>query len=568
MTPESFAKHFHLLADAPNSIQILKKMILQLAVQGKLVLQNPLDEPASKLLQRIKAEKKKLIASGEIKKSKPLPDVTEQKIPFNIPESWKWVKIEDVSGIEIGKRMKGGARQDGIISLGGEHLKPDGRIDYSVPRFITEEFFQRLSFGRVELNDTLMVKDGATTGKTALVESLPPNNKAAVNEHVFIIRAYFPLEKQLLFHFIRLLADFYIKTQVKGIIGGVRRGVVSNMLFPLPPLDEQRRIVESIDQLMALCDELDARHQKRTQKRITLNTSCLNDLTSADEDSVQNARKRISDNFDLLYECPENVSELRPAILQLAVRGKLVRQNPEDDPASVLLKKIEAEKEKLIKEGKIRKQRPQPAISSKDVPYELPKGWAWVRLGQLIHVSSGSALTSWKMENGDIPVFGGNGITGYHNCFNVHRPTIVIGRVGFYCGSIHLTPQKAWVTDNAFITVFPEKWLFLPFLVWLLRATDLRQNDSATAQPVISGRKIYPLLVQLPPIAEQKRIVAKVDQLMALCDELAAKLKQSQSAAEKLMGSVVNEFTTASPWNSKVEEKNGKRNNFNTTNRA
>jgi restriction endonuclease S subunit len=236
------------------------------------------------------------------------------------------------------------------------------------------------------------------------------------------------------------------------------------------------------------------------------------------------------------------VKKLRQAILQLAVQGKLAPQDPNDESASELLKRIKAEKENLIAEGKIRKQKPLSPITENEIPYELPQCWEWVRLGNIVQVSSGDGLTSKNMDtNGTIPVYGGNGITGYHNKHNVNKQTIVIGRVGYYCGSIHLTQERAWVTDNAFITKFPETYIDQDFLIWLLKGTDLKKNENATAQPVISGRKIYPIIIGIPPLAEQKRIIAKVDQLMHLCDELETRFNQSKKDSEMLMRAVLHE---------------------------
>jgi type I restriction enzyme S subunit len=148
------------------------------------------------------------------------------------------------------------------------------------------------------------------------------------------------------------------------------------------------------------------------------------------------------------------------------------------------------------------------------------------------------------MVDGLVPVYGGNGVNGYHNRNNVAKRTLVIGRVGFYCGSIHITPAKAWVTDNAFITTFNDQHLDLDFLSWLLKATDLRKRDNATAQPVISGAKIYPTILALPPLVEQRRIVAKVDQLMALVDELERQQEASREKASKLLDAIVQEMTS------------------------
>jgi len=224
------------------------------------------------------------------------------------------------------------------------------------------------------------------------------------------------------------------------------------------------------------------------------------------------------------------IKKLRELILELAVRGKLVPQDPNDEPASVLLERIAAEKARLVKEKKIKKPKALPEIGEEEKPFELPEGWVWCRLNDIMNISSGDGLTSKQMAvDGGIPVFGGNGITGYHDQYNVSQPTLVIGRVGFYCGSVHITPENAWVTDNAFITTFSHLNIDIKFLFLLLKATDLNENDNATAQPVISGRKLYPIVVCLPPLSEQRSIVTKVDELMALCDQL-----EQQSEAHSL----------------------------------
>ena len=145
------------------------------------------------------------------------------------------------------------------------------------------------------------------------------------------------------------------------------------------------------------------------------------------------------------------------------------------------------------------------------------------------------------MRGGAIPVFGGNGVAGFHDTPNVWEPTVVIGRVGYYCGSIHVTPTKAWVTDNAFMTDFCAEAIAQRFLLLLLTATNLKENENATAQPVISGSKIYPIVVGLPPLAEQHRIVSKVDELIDLCDRLEKALIASDDSRRRLLDALLAE---------------------------
>ena len=213
--------------------------------------------------------------------------------------------------------------------------------------------------------------------------------------------------------------------------------------------------------------------------------------------------------------------KLKKSILQAAIQGKLTKHEPGDGTAAELLQQIAAEKAKLIKEGKIKKEKPLPEISEEEKPFDLPEGWEWCRLGDIIHIESGDGLTKRDMLGGTVPVFGGNGVTGYFTKANVYEKTLVIGRVGFYCGSIHITPKVAWVTDNAFITFFSKKYIDMDFLAFLFQALQLGKQSHATAQPVVSGKLIYPMVVAVPPLAEQHRIVARVEKLLSQVDSLS-----------------------------------------------
>ncbi|MBO5482912.1 MAG: restriction endonuclease subunit S [Spirochaetaceae bacterium] len=239
--------------------------------------------------------------------------------------------------------------------------------------------------------------------------------------------------------------------------------------------------------------------------------------------------------------------DLKNALLQEAVQGKLVPQIASEGNARDLLEEIR--KEKLshgldfanAKSGK-RKSKKETAlagsnpcdITEDEIPFEIPESWCWCRLGDIINIKSGDGLTSSQMKKGNIPVFGGNGITGYHNISNIHKESIVIGRVGFYCGSVHITPNEAWVTDNAFITTYPEKQIDKRFLVYVLRHLNLGQDNNATAQPVVSGKKIYPIPFPLPPLAEQKRIVAAIEKFMPLIEEYGKKETELKALNEQI----------------------------------
>lgn len=257
------------------------------------------------------------------------------------------------------------------------------------------------------------------------------------------------------------------------------------------------------------------------------------------EDKVTGLKTELEQKLNLQYS---DVNQLRQAFLREAMQGKLVPQDKNDEPATELLKRIKTDKEKLIAEGEIKKQKPLPEIEPEEIPYEIPESWVWCRLGEIISISSGDGLIAANMDElGKIPVYGGNGITGYHSKNNINKETIVIGRVGAYCGSIHLSEKIAWVTDNAFITKYSESNIDRGWLIYCLKAINLRKLSFDGAQPVISGKRINPSLIPLPPLAEQQRIVSKLEQLMQLCSELEKNINQSKEETNLLLQTVLRE---------------------------
>lgn len=498
--------------------QQLKNSILQMAVQGKLVPQDPSDEPASVLLERIKAEKQELIKAGKIKKDKKSSEIfrgaahnlpyayceqigkeirdISDEIPFEIPESWEWVRLGFIGDWGSGATpsrtnkeyyggnipwLKTGDLNDGIIT--------------NIPEKITELALEKTSVRLNPVGSVLIAMYGATIGKLGILNIPATTNQACC--------ACLPIlvNNNYLFYFLMSHKESFTKKAEGGAQPNISKEKIISTLFPLPPLAEQKRIVAKIEQLIPYIEK----YEKAETQLTALNKS-FPDM-------------------------------LKKSILQEAVQGKLVPQNPDDEPASVLLERIRAEKQELIKAGKIRKDKHESAIITRDkipyeiidgkerciadeVPFELPESWCWCRLGSIIQIESGKGLTSKQMIEGSIPVYGGNGITGYHNASLVHKETVVIGRVGYYCGSVHITEKEAWVTDNAFITTYPENSIYREYLVYTLRYMNLGQNNNATAQPVVSGKKIYPMLFPLPPLAEQHRIVAKIEEIMPMIERL------------------------------------------------
>jgi type I restriction enzyme S subunit len=239
------------------------------------------------------------------------------------------------------------------------------------------------------------------------------------------------------------------------------------------------------------------------------------------------------------------IKKLRKAILDEAFKGELTtdwRLTQADEEQSVsLLEQIEVERADANLKKKQREKSELFMVSPEEMPFPIPKNWAWCRLGQIVSFSSGDGLTSAQMAGGEIPVFGGNGINGFHNKANIDSEQIVVGRVGANCGAVHKTPKRAWVTDNAFITTYSNSCLNTDFLFYLLKFLNLNQLSYDGSQPVISGKRVYPLPTPLPPLLEQVEIARKVSALMLMCDSIEIQIQDSGEISKGLYQSALQE---------------------------
>ena len=425
----------------------------------------------------------KMLATGEVK-------CIDEEIPFEVPKGWEWCRMGSIGDWGAGATpAKGNPDYYGGSILWLRTGELNNGIVYDSEIKVTKKALQECSLRMNRIGDVLIAMYGATIGKVAIVGKELTTNQACCACTPFGIYNYF------LFYFLMGSQIDFIKKGEGGAQPNISREKLVSHLMPIPPLTEQYRIVEKIQYLLPLVEKYS-------------DSQILQDKLNSE----------IKD-------------KLRKSILQEAIQGKLVPQLAEEGTAQELLEQIKTEKQKLVKEGKLKKSALNDSVIfrgddnkyyeqigkkcvdiTEELPFDLPNNWTWCRLGNLISITSGENLTSKQMHNGKIPVYGGNGITGYHSKANIFEETIVIGRVGYYCGSIHLTPCQAWVTDNAFITQY-SKLLNRDFLIYLLTALNLGKCCNATAQPVVSGKKIYPLLIALPPFKEQKRIVAQIEKL-------------------------------------------------------
>ena len=417
------------------------------------------------------------------------------EVPFDIPDSWEWVTLQTIATSSLGKTLDK-AKNKGNLKpyLCSINVYWDG-IDLTT---VKEARLEENELPKYLLRPgDLLICEGGDVGRSAVWES---TQEMYYQNALHRVRFYGGINP----HYFQLLLECYKGNQIldaysKGMtIKHLVQTALNTIVFPLPPLSEQTRIVNAVKRLLPYLHSYDKAEQKLT----ALNTGF-----------------------------PE---ALKKSILQEAVQGKLVPQDSSDEPAEALLERVRAEKQRLIKEGKIKKDKHESVIFRRDnshyekldgvercideeLPFEIPETWAWVRIGTILSVSSGDSLTVAQMNSaGSIPVYGGNGIAGTHDKWNVCHRTLVIGRVGYYCGATHITEPFAWVTDNAFITHFDEELLQMKWLKFLIDYLEPRKRASSTAQPVISGKLLYPMLVPIPPLNEQHRIVQRIEELLTM----------------------------------------------------
>jgi type I restriction enzyme S subunit len=561
MTPETFFANFGHLAEAPNGVQKLRELILSLAVRGKLVPQDHLDdEPVSNLLQKIKRERLVTPAKG-------LLPIVASDCAYELPHSWEWVRLRQVADFNIGRTPSTKTSEywsdNGVPWVSIADMEHYGRIS-STKKAVSDKAIKEVFRANPVPAGTILMSFKLTIGKVSLLEVDAYHNEAIIS--------VFPAFTETRDYFFRVLPLTAVVGNTNNAIKGqtLNSESLTNLLIPFPPLAEQHRIVAKVDQLMALCDELEERQLHSRAKLTRLNNAALDRLlTSRDADTFTAAWSLVRDNFELLYTTPETIAKLRQAILQLAVQGKLVPQDPNDEPASVLLERIKVEKERLLKEKKIRKADMLPLVSADEAPYELPSGWKWVRLENLCEVITKGSSPKWQGVNyvgSDKGVLFVTSENVGSFCLRLEEPKYVEAKfneieprsilrkndvlmniVGASIGRTAIFDIDDIANINQAVCmirfVAPNSHVDLRFMLYFFNSSTCvgymfdKQVDNARAN--LSMGNIAKFAIPLPPFAEQHRIVAKVDQLMALCDELEAKLAKSQTKAEKLVTAAV-----------------------------
>lgn len=569
MNAERLLERYEQISEAPDAIARLRRFVLDLAVRGKLVEQDPTDEPASNLLKIFTGIKADLINRKIIRKPKALKPILDVEQLSYTPLGWETQRLGNLS-ILITKGSTPTSyghefTQEGVNFLKVESIQND-RVDASsVTAFISTETHEFLSRSQLEAGDILFSIAGSI-GTCAVVSAdiLPANT----NQALAIIRGTATVFNP---DFLLLLLRSFVSDAVKdrargGAMNNVSLTDLQNLVLPIPPLAEQHRIVAKVDELMALCDRLEEARKTREQTRDKLTAASLARLTAPDttpEDFPAHARFAL-EALPALTKRPDQIKTLRQTILNLAVRGKLVEQDPTDEPASELVQRARTAKDAIRKERRIgRTENPEFSLSNGES--QSPMHWAWVHISEFALVLGGKRIPKGMsfspqktdniyirvtdMKNGTIATdqlkYISDEVRQHIEKYTISRDDIYITIAGTI-GAVGTVPDALDghnLTENAAKIVFREIDRY--FLVMALNSEDVQsqfaEKTKQMAQPKLALKRILGARVPVPPLAEQHRIVAKVDALMALCDRLETALTTADTTRTRLLEALLHE---------------------------
>jgi len=387
-----YAENFETIFEVKNNIQALRNKVLELAIQGKLIEQDPNDEPASELVKKIQAERDKLVKEGIIKKQPPLPKIEEDEIPFKVPESWEWVRLGVITsyGDNITLSPENIKDEEWVLEL--EDIEKNSSKVLNVS--YNKERQSKSNKNRFYKGDVLYGKLRPYLKKVLVAPKV-----GVCTTEIIAFRGYCDISASYIVYYLK---SQYVDKYVNSITYGMkmpRLGTdnAKTLVFPLPTVGEQHRIVAKIESLMSEIDKLEESLQKKEHLLERLPIAVVNAIGSCQTgEELKEQLQFVIENFETVFQTPESMQELRNVMFQLAIEGELVPQGPNDEPASELVKKIQTEKDRLVKEGKIKKQQPLEPIEVGEIPFEIPESWAWVRLDAISLLITKGSSPKWQ----------------------------------------------------------------------------------------------------------------------------------------------------------------------------
>jgi type I restriction enzyme S subunit len=563
MNLETFFGKFELFADAPDAVKKMRELVLELAVRGKLVNQRSDDGTAAQLLAAISDERDSQVVKLRKPAEPTLAEVTAHA--FVIPSNWVWTKLGSLAlQIQYGYTASADPSATEIRMLRITDIQND-RVDWpSVPGCHIEA--NEAERYLLSSNDILIARTGGTIGKSFFVPDAPVKSVFAS----YLIRVTPPQSIEARYLKIFLGAPLYWK-QLRQMSAGtgqpnVNGQALGRLEIPLPPLAEQRRIVAKVDELMALCDRLDAQQQEREERHAALARASLARFAEAPTPA------NLHFLFHPSYAIPP--ADLRKSILTLAVQGKLVPQDPNDEPAEDILARMAATKLQLQTTGEIGKEKPGELLQPDRLPFEVPYAWRWAKLAEITELITKGSSPKWQgisyvSESEGILFITSENVGNYglrklddlkyvSKGFNEIEPRSILKRGDILMNLVGASIGRTAVYDLhdganinqavALIRVVRETDGICPrFLLHYLNSPSaieyMLSSRVVNAQPNISLTDAREFAVPIPPLAEQRRIVAKVEQLMALVDALEKQLQESRERGAKLLEALVAELT-------------------------
>lgn len=537
-------------------IKKLRELILELAVRGKLVPQDPTDEPASVLLERIAEEKAQLVKEKKIKKPKVLPDMEKDK-PFVIPSNWSWSQLGFLTNYGVCDKAEPTSVSDDTWVLELEDVEKNTSKLLKKVRFSERAF--KSTKNQFHPEDVIYGKLRPYLDKVLIADE----NGVCTTEMI-PVRAY----RDLTPGYLRLVMKSpyfinYANDSTHGMnLPRMGTDKARAVLFPLAPLFEQHRIVAKVGELMSLCDQLEQQTETSIEAHQTLVEVLLNTLTSsADAQELMQNWQRISEHFDALFITEKSIDTLKQTILQLAVMGKLVPQDPNDEPAAKLLERIAEEKAQLIKDKKIKKQKALPEITEDEKPFDLPSGWEWCHLGSACRKLTDGSHNPPPNHEGGYPMLSCKEIydggidfslasrfvdqSGYEkeNKRTAIKSGDVLLNIVASIGRSAIVPEQfppfVLQRNVAVLDSKIESQYLTEFLMSPIALDYYDKNAKGTAQKVIYLGKLSEMLIPVPPLPEQERIVIQLNELMGICSKLKTRLKESQTTQVHLTDAII-----------------------------
>ena len=579
MSPAQLLAHFQHLAEAPDAIPRLRRFILDLAVLGRLVPQDPNDEPGPQLLRQIQTEQARLLKMGAIKRLRSVSRIEDAEISFSVPRGWVWVRLgellfgdsqngyskkpdEALDGVPILRISAGTARRDGVVAeeeyklIGGVSAAQQEQYGLQPGDLLACRFNGNRNFvGRLSLYSGYLGIKPIYPDKLIRLRLL--------QQFVLpkLVRSF--AESSV----VRRDVENYCATTVGN--WGISASNLKDVKIPLPPLAEQHRIVAKVDELMALCERLRAAQAERESRRDRLVTASLHGLNNgADVDAFHERARFHLRHLPRLTTRTEHLQQLRQTILDLAVRGRLVPQDPSDEPASELLKRIQAEQRELVRAGTLKRSSRDSQLPQGTLPFAAPPAWQWAPLGILTTFGPQNGISPKVSSRPDAP----KAITltattsGHFNPDHFKPVDATIPHDSeFWLRPGDLLFQRGntreYVGIAAYYTGETGQFLY-PDLMMKVRLTDrislryvhlcaiapparayfsTHASGAQATMPKINQGTLLALPVPIAPLAEQHRIVAKVGELMAVCDQLEAQLTTAQTESRRLLEAVLYE---------------------------